>query len=64
MRWLCWHPDRNAILRTAFSLFAILGVVGFLMMYFPFPRLQQSGVSAGFGPEWECSPQPEGVRSA
>jgi hypothetical protein len=60
MRWLWWHPERNSILSTVFGLLAILGVLFFVMLYFPFPGNQQSGVRAGFGPDWSCAPQVQG----
>jgi hypothetical protein len=59
MKWLQWTPDRNGILAVVFGILAVLGVLGFLMIYFP-PHIQQSGVNAGFGAEWECTSQPIG----
>ena len=57
MKWLWWHPDRNAIIRTVLGLLALLAVLGFVMIRFPFPGAQRSDA---FGPEWECQPQPRG----
>jgi hypothetical protein len=59
MKWLQWTPDRNGIVGGVLGILAILGVLGFLMIYLP-PHTQQSGVNAGFGPDWECTAQPRG----
>jgi hypothetical protein len=58
MKWLRWTPDRNGMLALAFAAVVIVCVFAFVMIYFP--NFQQRAASAGFGPDWDCTPQPRG----
>jgi hypothetical protein len=58
MKWLQWTPDRNGIVGVVLALIILVGVLAFLVTYFP--DFQQRRASAGFGPDWECTVQPKG----
>jgi hypothetical protein len=57
-KWLQWNPDRNGTIRLLLILAAILGVFAAVVTYAP--DIQCRGATAGFGPDWECTPQPQG----
>ncbi len=58
MKWLQWTPDRNGIIGVVLMLLAIVSVFAFAMIYLP--NVQQRTANAGFGPDWECTPQAMG----
>jgi hypothetical protein len=61
-KWLQWNPDRNGTIRLLLILAAILGVFAAVEIYAP--DIQYRSASAGFGPDWQCTPRPEAIRFA
>jgi hypothetical protein len=57
-KWLQWNPDRNGTIRLLLILFAILGIFAAVVIYAP--DIQYRSASAGFGPDWQCTPQAQG----
>jgi hypothetical protein len=58
MQRLQWNPDRAGTLWLLAAAIAIIAVFAAVMIAFPFAQQQNAG--AGFGPEWDCTPQPRG----
>jgi hypothetical protein len=57
MNWPRWNPDLAGNARTLLLLAILLGVVGAALILLPSPM---RNFYAGFGPEWECTPQAKG----
>jgi len=57
-KWLQWNPDRNGTIRLLLILFAILGIFAAVVIYAP--DIQYRSASAGFGPDWQYTPQAQG----
>jgi hypothetical protein len=57
-KWLQWNPDRNGTIRLLLILFAILGIFAAVVIYAP--DIQYRSANAGFGPDWQCTPQAQG----
>jgi hypothetical protein len=57
-KWLRWNPDRNGTIRLLLILFAILGIFAAVVIYAP--DIQYRSANAGFGPDWQCTPQAQG----
>lgn len=55
---LQWNPDRAGTLRLLALAIILIAIFAAVMVYGPFA--QQRNAGAGFGPEWECTPQPQG----
>ncbi len=57
MNWPRWNPDLVGNVRTLLLVAVLLVVVGaaFILL----PSLQRN-FNAGFGPDWECTPQGQG----
>lgn len=58
MKWLRWNPDRNAVLGTCIALIVVVTVFAVVVTFFP--NFQQRSANVGFGPDWDCAPQPKG----
>ncbi|CCE05997.1 hypothetical protein BRAS3843_1540001 [Bradyrhizobium sp. STM 3843] len=54
MEWLRWHFEHN----RAAIVVAML-IVAFLVAYLVFPPPFRSESGNGFGPDWECTIQPQ-----
>jgi hypothetical protein len=57
MKWLQWNPDRKGIVAVVLAAVVLVGGFAFVMIYFP--NFQQRSAVAGFGPDWDCTPQPK-----
>ena len=57
-KWLQWNPDRKGTIRLLLILAAILGVFAAVVIYAP--DINYRIASAGFGPDWQCTPQAQG----
>lgn len=57
-KWLQWNPDRNGTIRLLLILVAILGIFAAVVIYAP--DIQYRSANAGFGPDWQCTPQAQG----
>jgi len=58
MQRLQWTPDRAGTLWLLATAIAIIAVFAAVMIVYP--SAQQQNAGAGFGPEWDCTPQPSG----
>jgi hypothetical protein len=58
MQWLQRTPERAGTLWLVAAAIAIIAVFAAVMI--TFPNAQQQNAGAGFGPEWNCTPQPKG----
>jgi hypothetical protein len=58
MKWLQWTPDRNGIVGVVFAVTILVGILALVAVYVP--DLQQRKANAGFGVDWDCTPQPRG----
>jgi hypothetical protein len=57
-KWLQWNPDRNGTIRLLLILVAIISVFAAVVTYAP--DINYRSASAGFGPDWQCTPQAQG----
>jgi hypothetical protein len=57
MKWLQWYPTRRDVMGVVLAV-VIVCVFAFVMIRLP--DIQQRGANAGFGPDWECTPVPQG----
>ncbi|SDP01087.1 hypothetical protein [Afipia sp. GAS231] len=57
MNWPRWNPDLAGNVRTLLLVAILLVVLGAAFIFLP--SLQRN-FNAGFGPEWECTAQPQG----
>ena len=57
MRRFRWHPDLADNVRTLLLVVVIVGLLGAGLVFFGIPFRNSN---AGFGPEWECTPQAQG----
>jgi hypothetical protein len=55
---LRWNPDRAGTLWLLAS--AIVAIAVFAAVMIHYPSIQQRNAGVGFGPEWDCRPQPKG----
>jgi hypothetical protein len=55
---LQWNPDRAGTLSLVATAIAIIAVFAAVMI--AYPAIQQQNAGAGFGPDWDCTPQPSG----
>jgi hypothetical protein len=55
---LQWTPDRAGILWLLVS--AIVATSIFAVVMIRYPSIRQRNAGAGFGPDWDCTPQPKG----
>jgi hypothetical protein len=58
MKFLRRTPDRNARLGTILALIVVLAIFGVVVIYSP--GFQRGSANAGFGADWECTPQLKG----
>jgi hypothetical protein len=54
---LRWNPDRASSLWLLASAIVIVAVFATVMIQYP--AIQQRNAGAGFGSEWDCTPQPK-----
>ena len=57
MNWPRWNPDLAGNARALLLAVILLAVVGAAFIFVPSPM---RNFFAGFGPEWECTPQARG----
>ena len=57
-KWLQWNPDRNGTIRLLLILVAIIGVFAAVVIFAP--DINYRSANAGFGPDWQCTPQAQG----
>jgi hypothetical protein len=55
---LQWTPDRAGTLWLLAATIIAIAIFATVMIYYPFAQQQNAG--AGFGPEWDCTPQAKG----
>jgi hypothetical protein len=55
---LQWNPDRRGTLWLLAAAVAAIGIFAAVMIHFPL--IQERNAGAGFGPDWDCTPQPSG----
>ena len=54
---LQWTPDRAGILWLLASAIVAIAIFAVALGY---SSIQQRNAGAGFGPDWDCTPQPKG----
>jgi hypothetical protein len=57
MNWPRWNPDLAGNARTLLLVAILLVVLGAVFIFLPSPL---RNFNAGFGPEWDCTPQAKG----
>ena len=57
MRRFLWNPDIASNWRALLLLLVLVGLVGASVVFFGVPFRSSN---AGFGPEWDCTPQAKG----
>jgi hypothetical protein len=57
MNWPRWNPDLAGNARTLLLVAILLVVLGAAFVFLPSLR---RNFNAGFGPDWECTPQAQG----
>jgi hypothetical protein len=58
IRRLHWSPDRAGMVGMLVSAIIAVTIFATVVIYYPF--LPQRNASAGFGPDWDCTPHPGG----
>jgi hypothetical protein len=53
-----WNPDRAGIVWMLVSAVIAVAIFAAVVIYYPF--LPQRNAGAGFGPDWDCTPQLSG----
>jgi hypothetical protein len=57
MRWPRWYLKRGDVIGVLLVLL-VLGLVAF--RFYLFPKSAEPDAGTGFGPDWDCTPVPNG----